>query len=166
MSLHPLLAAAFAAAALFASAVPARAATTLGISISDSVLGSVASISHSVRRSSDSSTGGHALAPGDYEIVRVAAAAGKPGHAQLTLRAVAAAPGDGNGGGDGGDNSQWLLIVPQALVEQRALRVGETIAARQRPYGFEFAAGQPREAFFLALHDEWYRELDARPVRL
>jgi len=40
------------------------------------------------------------------------------------------------------------------------------VHARARDYGFEFAQGTPRQAFFLVLRDEWLRELQTRPVSL
>jgi hypothetical protein len=40
------------------------------------------------------------------------------------------------------------------------------VHAQRRVYGFEFARGDTREAFYLVLADEWYDELAARPVQL
>ena len=62
-------------AALCALAAPALAASTLSVSISDSVSTAVGSVSDSVRRSSESSTGKDRVALGDYRIVEVVAAA-------------------------------------------------------------------------------------------
>ena len=46
------------------------------------------------------------------------------------------------------------------------LAVGERVNARERPYGLEFAHGEPLQAFFLVVHDEGARELRTRPVML
>jgi hypothetical protein len=40
------------------------------------------------------------------------------------------------------------------------------VNARERPYGLEFAHGEPLQAFFLVVHDEGARELRTRPVTL
>jgi hypothetical protein len=40
------------------------------------------------------------------------------------------------------------------------------VVVRQRPYGVEFADGRTLQAFYLALSDEWYRELQTRAVEL
>ncbi|HEY1392530.1 MAG TPA: hypothetical protein VFV25_04110, partial [Methylibium sp.] len=67
-------------------------------------------------------------------------------------------------GGAGKD--EFYLYLPQAAYEQAKLAPGRTVTARQRPYGVEFAGGEPRQAFFLALDDDWYRELQAKAVTL
>lgn len=136
-------------------AAPAPAATTASFSISDSASTLVGSVSTSVRRSSDSVGGERqALADGEHRIVRVAPAADAADIVQLTLRPLA----------DDAAAAEWLLRLPRALAEQAALAAGQTIRSSQRDYGYEFAAGAPRRAFFLALHDDWLHELRARPV--
>jgi len=150
----------FSAALLAAAALPAVATVTSSVSVSDSVSALVGSASDSLQRSSESSVGRRHAAAGEYRIVALADATGRPGRVQLTLRA-AAIEGDHDD-----DRDEWLLLVPAPLVAQHALAAGETVTARPRPYGTEFAAGSPRQAFFLVLSDEWYRELDARPVGL
>ena len=59
------------------------------------------------------------------------------------------------------------LVLPRQAAQQGQLAVGQTISAQHRPYGLAFAAltatgnGGP---FFLVLDDDWYRELESRPV--
>lgn len=144
------------------AALPAAATVTSSVSVSDSVSALVGSASDSLQRSSESSVGRRHAAAGDYRIVALADAAGRPGRVQLMLRALA--DDTAAAAGDGGD--EWLLFVPAPLVARHGLATGATVSARPRPYGTEFAAGTPRQAFFLVLRDDWYRELDARPLPL
>ena len=148
-------------AALFALAAPALAASTVSVSISDSVSAAVGSVSDSVRRSSESSTNKDRVAQGDYRIVEVVAAAGRPGLARLTLQPETAA------------EDVLFLFVPEATVAQAALAAGQRVTATHRDYGVEFsraaAAGTAATAalpFFLVLDDSWTRELPSRQVTL
>lgn len=136
---------------------PAGAASSAASSASDSVAASVGSLSGSLVHSSDSSKG-RTVADGDYRIIEVARDADRPGAARLKLVATAVPAGE--------DAGTFELIVPEPVVAAAGLATGVTIAARQRPYGIEFAQGEPRRAFFLALHDTWYRELTSTPVAL
>ena len=55
------------------------------------------------------------------------------------------------------------------ILEQAGLAQGGVVTARPRPYGTEFAyaaAGAAKQAFYLVLADDWYRELQTRPVQL
>lgn len=134
----------------------ARATAASVLSIAESVGALVGSVSNSIRKSSESSAP-RPLAEGDYRVIRVAAAEGRPGQVQLTMRPTGAAD-------DAATDDDWMLLLPQAVAELRGLGVGQVVSARARPYGLELAhAGR---AFFLVLHDDWYRELDARPVQL
>lgn len=151
-------------AALFALAAPALAASTLSVSISDSVSAAVGSVSDSVRRSSESSTNKDRVAQGDYRIVEVVAAAGRPGLARLTLQPETA------------QEDVLFLFVPEATVAQAALAAGQRVTATHRDYGVEFSrvaeapaattATAPALPFFLVLDDIWTRELPSRPVTL
>ena len=67
---------------------------------------------------------------------------------------------------DDGADGRLLLYVPQATATGAQLAVGARVSARQRPYGLEFAHGEPLQAFFLVVHDEGARELRTRPVTL
>lgn len=119
---------------------------------------SVGSLSDSIRGSSNSSSGKPAVAEGDYEILEVSPVAEAAGMLRLTLHLHAAAP-------DSAGND-ITLDLPQRALGSRGLARGEFVTARARPYGIEFARTDTREAFFLALADDWKRELDPHPVAL
>jgi hypothetical protein len=141
-------------------AAPARAvelsASSAVSSASESVATSVGSLSTSVTQSSQSSTGGDRVAEGDYRVRTVAALADRPGLVQVTLQAVALA----------GPAGELTLTLPQVTAERARLAVGGTVHVRQRSFGLEFAQGPVREAFFLAVADDWLRDLATRPVTL
>jgi hypothetical protein len=40
------------------------------------------------------------------------------------------------------------------------------VHVNQRVYGYEFAYADTRQSFFLALQDDWYRELGSRQVTI
>lgn len=141
---------------LCASALPAWAASSAASSASDSIATSVGSISTSIQKSSDSSSKATGVAEGDYRVTDVAAAEGRPGEVRVQLQAVA----------DPSPEGELALFLPQAVFDQSALAPGGIVAARHRPYGLEFAKGEPRTAFFLALSDDWFQELQTRPVVL
>jgi hypothetical protein len=111
------------------------------------------SVSNSLRGSSNSSTGGDKTADGDYRIIEVAKAPDRAGIARVTMQA---------------DDPQQRIVLdlPQAIVERQGLGRGDVVHAQHRVYGFEFARGDTREAFYLVLADDWYDELAARPVSL
>lgn len=154
---HHLLLSAFAAGLLALSLPPAHGGSSASSAASDSVSVSVGSLSGSVQQSSESSTSDRKVADGDYRIIEVAAIEGEPARVRLRLRPAltqhAAAGFD--------------LTLPLELVQRQGMLVeGATLGARNRPYGLEFSAGAPREAFFLALSDDWYDELRSVPVTL
>ncbi|MBI3368325.1 MAG: hypothetical protein HY021_07735 [Burkholderiales bacterium] len=114
---------------------------------------SVGSVSDSFRGSSNSSARGNHLADGDYRVIEVAEVADRPGMLRLMLQAA-----DGDSG--------VSLDLPRQALAQRPLHAGSVVHAQQRPYGWEFAHADTRQAFFLVLADDWYRELDPRAVTL
>ncbi len=138
-----------------AVALPALASSTATSSLADSIATSVGSISDSVKGSSNSSSRATGVAEGDYKVIQVAAAE-QPGSVTLTLQAVS----------DATANGEVLVTVPQKAYDQSGLAPDHTVSVRHRPYGVEFANGQTRQAFFLALTADWYRELQNQPVRL
>jgi hypothetical protein len=111
------------------------------------------SVSASLHGSSNSSTGDEKTADGNYRIIDVATAPDRAGVARVTMQV---------------DDTQQRIVLdlPQAIVEKQSLGLGDTVHAQHREYGFEFARGDTREAFYLVLADEWYNELAARPVTL
>jgi hypothetical protein len=139
-----------------AATAPCRAEGSAS-SASSAGSASVGSLSDSVRGSSNSSSRDDRVAEGDYRIVEVAELAGRPGQLRLTLQAAAA---------NAGDEPAFFLDLPKRATEQPGLARGDVISARHRPYGLEFARADTRQAFFLALADDWFRELDPRAVSL
>ena len=121
--------------------------------MSDSVDVSSRATSHSLKRSSQSSSG-RPLAQGDYRVTQVAQVA--PEVQEVTLQAV---PGTGARG-------EIVLHMPDRAVVQGDVTVGRVVSARERPYGYELARADTRTAFFLLLDDPWYRELQSVIVRL
>jgi hypothetical protein len=141
--------------ALLACAAPLTclAASSVGSSVSDSLTQSSGSISDSLKGSSNSSSPDNRQVKGDYKVIDMAEVADKPGFVELHLQPVAA-----------GDEI-WLR-VPRAAAEQGHVADGAIVTAMQRPYGIEFAANQPRAAFFLALADDYVRDMKMAPVTL
>lgn len=139
---------------LLAAAVPAMAESSAASSASDSASTSVGSLSTSIKTSSDGSSKATGVAEGDYEVIDMAAATDQPGTVRVKLQAVA----------DRGADGEFFLFVPRQAVDQGRLAPGRIVTAYQRPYGVEFASGETRQAFFLVLADEWYRELQTKAV--
>jgi hypothetical protein len=147
-------------ASLGIGVLPAVAASSAASSASESVATSVGSVSGSFQKSSDSSSKTTNVAAGDYRIVEVVAVAERPGTARLKLQALAT-PAEGSAA-----DAEFYLYLPQVTVAGSGLAADQVVSARQRPYGVEFAAGPAREAFFLVLADDWYRELKSERVTL
>ena len=141
-------------AMLGAAAGPVLAASSASSASSEGSSASVGSLSTSIEKSSNSSSKGDKVAEGDYRIIEVAAADQQPGKMRLTLRALN--PVDG----------EFVLTLPQTAVLQGRLAAGGVVTARAHAYGLQFAAGAPREAFFLVLQDAWYQELQTKAVTL
>lgn len=111
------------------------------------------SVSDSLHHSSRSSSGNDRRADIDYRILEVAATPGRAGFARLVLQSNDA-------------TDTVTLDLPQAVVAREALLPGDAVHSRRQVYGFEFARADTREAFFLALDDDWFDSLAARPVKL
>jgi hypothetical protein len=141
--------------ALLACAAPLTclAASSVGSSVSDSLTQSSGSISDSLKGSSNSSSPDNRQVKGDYKVIDMAEVADKPGFVELHLQPVAA-------------GAEIWLRVPRAAAEQGHVADGAIVTALQRPYGIEFAANQPRAAFFLALADDYVRDMKMAPVTL
>jgi hypothetical protein len=145
---------ALSAAALLALAgLPAHAASSASSASSEGSSASSGSVSDSFGSSSDSSKGDKKVAEGDYKIVQVAAAE-QPGKLRLTLQGTAGAEGT------------FVLVVPETTVQQAALALGDTVSARARTYGWEFAAAATQQPFFLVVHDAQKREFATRKITL
>lgn len=141
------------AAAVLAATTLNAHAESLASSASSAGSASSASVSHSIEGSSDSSSRAADRVAGDYRVVDVAQAPGRPGELRLTLQRL----------DDAG--AELRLYVPAGALAQ-PLATGERIRARERGYGYEFRRGDTPEPFFLALHDAPQRELAPRAVTL
>jgi len=146
------------AALLLASfTAPAEASSTTASSASDSASSTASSGSESLKKSSDgSSKATTAVTSGDYEVIDVTRVAERPGTLRLRLQAVA----------DRSPESEFFLYLPQQTFDAAQLAAGQIVAARQRPYGLEFARGDSRQGFFLVLDDDSARDLPSHVVTL
>ena len=147
------------ALALCLSATPALADSTSSASSASST--SLGSSSASIGKSSDSSNSSSKdkVAQGQYTVVEVAELADQPHMLRVRLQRQT---------GDAAALAHAFdLVLPRQAAEQGQLAVGQTIAAEHRPYGLAFAAVAETgrtSPFFLVLDDDWYRELQSRPV--
>ena len=144
---------------LFAWSLPSLADSSTSSTASSAGSASVGSLSTSVEGSSNASSRGNKVAEGPYRVIEVAEAPARPGTVRVTLQALADS-------GDSSDNSELHLYLPRQTALDQQLATGSVVHARARVYGFEFAQGSPRQAFFLVVRDEWLRELQTRPVSL
>ena len=147
---------AFLAALLGATALPALASSTAASSASEGGSASVGSVSDSFEASSDGSSKKEKVAEGDYKVIEVAAMAERPGTMRLKLQPLA----------DTREENAFFLYLPQKALAMNPVAAGQTVAARTRPYGTEFAKAETGKAFFLVLSDDWYRELQSNAVTL
>lgn len=113
------------------------------------------SVSDSFGKSSDSSSRDKKVAEGEYRVLTAEQAPGRQDTLRLKLQPVAAGQGE-----------PFFLYLPNKAVADKPLKAGDTVTARQRAYGFEFARVETREPFYLVLHDDWHRELQSHPVTL
>lgn len=132
------------------------AASSAASSVSDSLTESSGSVSDSIKGSSHSSSPDNKQARGDFKVIDVAEVAGRPGFVELHLQPVAGNP----------FGNELYLTLPRAAADQGHVGNGAIVTALQRPYGIEFAANQPRAAFFLALADDVVRDMTLAPVTL
>jgi len=148
-------------AALTAACAAPVHAESFASSASSAGSASSASISDSISSSSDSSGDNDKVAAGDYRVIGIAQAPHKPDATRLTLQAAAgAAPAAGAQAG------AFHLDVPNRALAQRQVRQGDVVRVNQRVYGYEFAYADTHKPFFLALQDDWYRELGSRKVAI
>ena len=155
--MHHLLhrAAALAALTPVLLCTPALADSSSAFSASSTAIGS---LSTSVEKSSDSSSAKKQVAQGRYTLVAMEPIEQQPD--TLRLRLIAATPEA---------TAEISLRLPRRSVEQARLAVGQTLAANDRPYGIALAkmtTGDEASTFFLILADDWYNELESRPVVL
>ena len=151
---HPFTASLIPVAALALSlgALPAWADSTSSASSASST--SIGSSSASIEKSSNSSSNKERVAQGQYTILEMTALAEQPDTVRLRLHAVAGA-------------DAFFLLLPRATAERAQLAAGQLVFADHRPYGLAFAtvdATLGNTPFFLVLDDDWFRELQSRPV--
>jgi hypothetical protein len=140
-----------------ATALPCLAESSVTSLASDSLSRSSGSISDSITGSSHASSPDNKQVKGDYKVIDMAEVAERPGMVQLRLQPVAeAATAD----------DQVLLLLPREAADHGHVGKDAIVTALQRPYGIEFASGQPHAAFFLALADDWVRDLKMAPLTL
>jgi hypothetical protein len=149
-----IVAASRVAAALLLCAIAVLPSQADSSASSASSAGSASSGSLSDSVSSPSGSSKATVTEGDYRIVEVAAA-DRPETLRLKMQPVAR-PGD--------EAAAIYLVVPQRALGDRASPLGDLVGVRQRPYGYEFRWADTRAAFFLALADDWQRELEPRPL--
>jgi hypothetical protein len=143
---------------LCVAAAPALRAESFASSASSAGSASSGSLSDSVQGSSESSTGNNRVAEGEYRVIEVADVADRPQHQRLRLEALRR---------EGDAALAWFTLdLPRQTVAAQGLGAGHVVAARHRPYGLEFAHARTRQPFFLALVDDWQRELAPRPIGL
>ena len=136
--------------------LPCLAASSAVSSASDSLTQSSGSISDSIKGSSHSSSPDNKQARGDFKVIDVAEVAGRPGYVELHLQPVTGNP----------YGQELYLTLPRVAADQGRVGNGAIVTALQRPYGIEFAANQPRAAFFLALADDTVSDMKLAPVTL
>jgi hypothetical protein len=150
-----LLSSALLLASLVAAIAAPAHADSIASSASSAGSASSGSISDSIGGSSNSSNHDKRVAAGDYQVIDVAQAPAKVNTTRLTLRAVAA-----------GAVQDFTLDVPDRALAARQVAAGAVVHVNQRVYGYEFAYADTRQPFFLALQDDWYRELGSRQVTI
>ena len=126
------------------------------VSVSDSISASVEGISTSVGQISKSSSKAANLAEGEYRIIDVAEAADRPDRARLTLRAV----------GKDDAEEDFYLFMPKQEFARAQLQAGQTLAARNRPYGAAIFKQDLGEPIAVLLKDDWRSNLQPTPVTL
>ena len=141
--------AAFSAACI----LPAQAASTTASSASSAGSASSGSVSDSIVASSNTSGGDDRVAAGEDLGIDVAQAPAKANTTRMTLRAA-------------GGAREFHLDVPNRALGARAVAKGELVQVNEREYGYEFAHADTNTAFFLALQDNWYRELGSQKVAI
>jgi hypothetical protein len=136
-----------------ACALPVQAASTAASSASSAGSASSGSVSDSIGSSSNSGGDDRRVAAGEYRVIDVAAAPGKPNTTRMTLHAAVG-------------EREFTLDVPNRALAQRAVDKGALVQVSTREYGYEFAHADSKQAFFLALEDNWYRELGSQKVAI
>lgn len=133
-------------------ALPAHA-ESFASSASSAGSASSGSISDSLGSSSNSSKNDKKVAAGQYRVIDIAQAPGKADTLRVTLHAA-----------DAGRDDEFFLYVPNKALAAQPLVAGNLVDVRERTYGYEFAYADTQRSFFLALKDDWYRELRSNAI--
>lgn len=152
-----------------AVALPSQAESSITSSASDSLSRSSGSISDSITGSSHASSPDNKQVKGDYKVIDMAEVDGRPDMVQLRLQPVVASAETPERAAQPAATAavdQLLLTLPREAAESGHIARNGVVTAMQRPYGIEFASGQPHAAFFLALADDWVREMKMAPLSL
>ncbi|MCV2349827.1 hypothetical protein [Paucibacter sp. Y2R2-4] len=139
------------------TANPAGAASSTASSAAEGASSAASSGSKSSQQSSASSSNEKTASAGDYRIIDVAAVPDQAGMVRLQLQAAAS---------QGQAQELAFLVLPQKTFEKTGLSTGQMVTAREHAYGLEFADHKTKQAFFLVLTDEWYRELNSQSLVL
>jgi hypothetical protein len=145
-------------AATIGFGLTALSAQAGGSSASSASSESIGSVSTSIGKSSDSSSGKDKVAQGQYKITEMAEVAQQPDMVRVRLQGIAAA-----------QTEEFFLTLPRHAAERGQLAEGQVVEAQHRPFGLAFAALDTTgnvNPFFLVLDDAWHRELESRPVVL
>lgn len=137
-------------------ALPSLADSSVSSTASSASSASMGSLSTSIEGSSKASSRGDKVAQGTYRVIEVTDAPTRPGTVRVTLQAL----------DDPSEDASVRLYLPQQTAQDQRLASGSLVYARARDYGVEFAGGTPPQAFFLAVRDEWLRDLQTRRVSL
>ncbi len=147
---------------LLLGAPPALADSTSSASSASST--SVGSSSASLGKSSDSSSAKDKVAQGQYTVVEITEVADRQDMLRVRLLAAADQRQTINPAA-----AEFELVLSRQASELGQLRKGQTITVLHRPYGLALAASTgagDTKPFFLVLEDNWYRELESRPVAI
>ena len=169
---------AFAAVIVTAMAATSALAESSASTASSATSSAAGSLSNSLQGSSNSSSKTTTAAAGEYRIQVITVDADRPGMVRLALQPVLPSDqrqpfvsdqrqpfvSDQRQPFVSDERQPFVLVLPQRTVAQEGLVRGDTVSARARPYGIEFARAETRQAFFLVLADAWLQELDPRPV--
>lgn len=142
-----------------AVAMPAVATDLASSAASSAGSATVGSVSDSFEASSGASSGERRAQAGEYRVAAIEPVPARPGFVRVRLAAVDAATA-----APGPHAHAWAVLLPEATARRAGLLRGAAITVREAPHGFEFAAGEPRATFFLALTDAALREFTTRPL--
>lgn len=143
------LSAAFLSLSLGLGLAPSAAwADSFASSASSASSASVGSVSDSIGKSSDSSSGGDKkTAAGTYRVTEMAKLEGE--RVRLHL-----APAEGQAAG-------FTLTLPLQVATAQALQPGATLHVAERGYGYAFAGRAGEAPFFLAVDDRLRRDFES-----